>query len=162
MVGVLVAGMAASLAVAQEAELIVQLEAEQKKLFSDRNKAGKRLSAIRYKLAGQDDVAELKKAYEAASAAHEKNKKANPEIQAARQAEGEAFAEYRKAMAAATETSTVVKAAKAELEAANKAGADADKQHRAEPTAVGHRNAGNVLDNRQVNVKLLEQDNRDG
>ena len=64
MLGALAVAVAASTAAAQEAELIVQLEAEQKKLSGERDEASKRLSAIRQKAEAEADVAALKKAYE--------------------------------------------------------------------------------------------------
>jgi len=120
--------MLASVALAQEAELVIQLEAEKKKLQADRDDLRKQLGEIRAKIIEQADVAELRRAYEAAEAAYRKDEKESPAIADARQAQKDAYKAYRDASDATAAKDPGVKALQAEMDQANKTIAESDKQ----------------------------------
>ena len=120
--------MLASVAVGQEAELVIQLEAEKKKLQADRDDLRKQLGEIREKISEQADVAALRKAYEDAEAAYRKDEKENPAITDARQAEKDASKAYRDASDAAAAKDPGVKALQDQMDKASKTVAESDKQ----------------------------------
>ncbi len=134
--GALTVALAASAAVGQEAELILQLEAEQKKLSKQRDDLRKQLRAIEVRLAGDVDVAALYKIYDKASAAYEEDRKTARAIVAARKAEKAASDEYQAAEKAAAENDPALKALKAEAEAAEKAVGESRKQRQVADSAL--------------------------
>ena len=115
----LVASVAAQDAAAPDATR--PLEAEKERLKEVRAGLAKQLTPIRDRLAGAEDVAGLRKAYEEAKAAHEAKKETDPDLAAAEKAEDQAKAAYKQAVAAAGAKDPGATQLKADLAAASKA-----------------------------------------
>jgi len=116
---------------AQEAALVKQLEAEQSRVWAERNKLRGQLTALRDRLGKEADLVDLRQAKDAAEAAHRKNEQTHPDLAVPRKAEQDAMKAYTAAAAAAGASDPTVRELQTEAAALTKQQSDADKQRRA-------------------------------